>query len=52
MTTVPSVPRPAAAPGPVDFSGRWTTSFGVMTLRQQGTRVTGTYGREGTECAH
>jgi hypothetical protein len=51
MTTVPSVPLPATAPGPVDFSGRWTTSFGVMTLRQQGTNVAGTYGREGTECA-
>jgi hypothetical protein len=35
----------------VDFSGRWASSFGPMTLRQDGARVTGTYGREGTENA-
>jgi hypothetical protein len=51
MTTVPSIPPPAATSGAVDFSGCWSTSFGVMTLRQEGTGVTGTYGREGTECA-
>jgi hypothetical protein len=33
----------------MSFAGRWTTSFGSMTLRQDGSRVTGTYGREGTE---
>jgi hypothetical protein len=37
------------ATGRADFSGRWATSFGSMTLRQDGDRVTGTYGREGTE---
>jgi hypothetical protein len=51
MTIVPSIPLSAASqPGLADFSGRWATSFGVMSLRQDGTRVTGTYGREGTEC--
>ena len=33
----------------MSFDGRWTTSFGPMTLRQDGARVTGTYGRDGTE---
>jgi hypothetical protein len=51
MSIVPTVPRAAAAaPAPADFSGRWTTSFGIMTLRQEGSRIAGTYGREGTEC--
>jgi hypothetical protein len=51
MTIVPSVPRSdAALSAPADFSGRWISSFGSMTLRQHGTHVTGTYGREGTEC--
>ena len=31
------------------FDGQWATSFGQMTLRQDGARVTGTYGRNGTE---
>jgi hypothetical protein len=33
----------------MNFDGRWATSFGAMTLRQDGARVTGTYGRLGTE---
>ncbi len=33
----------------MNFDGRWTTSFGAMTLRQDGARVTGTYGTHGTE---
>jgi len=33
----------------MSFAGRWTTSFGPMTLRQDGSRVTGSYGRNGTE---
>ena len=33
----------------MSFDGRWSTSFGAMTLRQDGARVTGTYGRHGTE---
>jgi hypothetical protein len=35
----------------MSFDGRWATSFGLMTLRQNGAGVTGTYGREGTGCA-
>jgi hypothetical protein len=31
------------------FAGSWFTSFGPMTLAQEGGRVTGTYGRDGTE---
>jgi hypothetical protein len=31
------------------FAGRWFTSFGNMTLQQDGERVNGTYGRIGTE---
>jgi hypothetical protein len=48
MTFTSHAPSPAPAQ-PADFSGRWATSFGPMTLRQDGARVTGTYGREGTE---
>jgi hypothetical protein len=33
----------------MSFDGQWATSFGQMTLRQDGVRVTGTYGRSGTE---
>ena len=33
----------------MDFSGRWFTSFGIMTLQQDRDRVTGTYGVSGTE---
>jgi hypothetical protein len=33
----------------MSFAGRWATSFGPMTLQQDGGRVTGTYGRGGTE---
>jgi hypothetical protein len=33
----------------MSFDGQWATSFGQMTLRQDGARVTGTYGRSGTE---
>jgi hypothetical protein len=33
----------------VSFEGQWATSFGQMTLRRDGARVTGTYGRDGTE---
>lgn len=33
----------------MSFDGQWATSFGQMTLRQEGARVTGTYGRNGTE---
>lgn len=33
----------------MSFDGQWATSFGQMTLRQDGARVTGTYGRDGTE---
>ena len=34
----------------MNFAGRWFTSFGSMTLRQDaGDRVKGTYGRDGTE---
>jgi hypothetical protein len=33
----------------MSFDGQWATSFGPMTLRQEGARVTGTYGRNGTE---
>jgi hypothetical protein len=33
----------------MSFAGRWTTSFGPMTLRQDGSEVRGTYGRSGTE---
>ncbi len=59
MTLVPPVPPPAPAQStslsaslsaPADYSGRWVTSFGRMTLRQDGNRVAGTYGREGDEC--
>jgi hypothetical protein len=44
----PSTEAPPA-PSATGFSGRWATSFGPMTLRQDGARVTGSYGREGTE---
>ncbi len=33
----------------MDFSGRWFTTFGIMTLQQDRDRVTGTYGASGTE---
>ena len=33
----------------MSFDGRWATSFGQMTLRQDGTRISGTYGRSGIE---
>jgi hypothetical protein len=33
----------------MSFDGQWATSFGPMTLRQEGGSVTGTYGRNGTE---
>jgi hypothetical protein len=33
----------------MSFAGRWSTSFGPMVLTQDGSRVRGTYGREGTE---
>jgi hypothetical protein len=33
----------------MSFSGQWATSFGQLTLRQDGSRVAGTYGRNGTE---
>ena len=33
----------------MSFDGEWATSFGHMILRQDGARVTGTYGRNGTE---
>ncbi len=33
----------------MNFAGRWSTSFGPMVLAQDGSRVRGTYGREGTE---
>jgi hypothetical protein len=33
----------------MSFDGQWATSFGQMTLRQDGNRVTGSYGRNGTE---
>jgi hypothetical protein len=33
----------------MSFDGQWATSFGQMTLRQDGARVTGTYGRGGAE---
>ncbi|MBU0516490.1 MAG: hypothetical protein KJ621_17165 [Proteobacteria bacterium] len=38
--------RPATGPGPkpVSWAGVWRTTFGVLTLTQEGTRVTGTYG--------
>jgi len=35
----------------MSFDGRWATSFGPMTLRRDGARLTGTYGRDGTENA-
>ena len=31
------------------FAGRWFTSFGLMTLQQDGACVKGTYGRNGSE---
>ena len=31
------------------FAGRWFTSFGLMTLREDGGRIVGTYGATGTE---
>jgi hypothetical protein len=33
----------------MSFDGEWATSFGQMSLRQDGARVTGTYGRSGAE---
>jgi hypothetical protein len=33
----------------MSFDGRWSTSFGPMTLQQDGARVSGTYGRDGLE---
>src|SRR5262245_55338016 len=33
----------------MSFDGRWSTSFGPMTLRQDGVRVSGTYGRDGID---
>jgi hypothetical protein len=35
----------------MQFSGRWFTSFGIMTLQQDRNTVTGTYGASGTENA-
>lgn len=32
-----------------DFAGQWFTTFGPMTLNQQGQRVTGTYNFQGTD---
>ena len=33
----------------MQFAGRWFTSFGPMTLQQNGSQVRGTYGPSGTE---
>ncbi|MDP6447963.1 MAG: hypothetical protein QGG36_02280 [Pirellulaceae bacterium] len=33
-----------------DFSGKWRTSFGVMTLEQEGDRVDGYYVMQGVRC--
>ena len=33
----------------MNFAGKWSTSFGPMVLAQDGDRVRGSYGREGTE---
>jgi hypothetical protein len=33
----------------MSFDGQWATFFGQMTLRQDGARVSGTYGRSGLE---
>jgi len=33
----------------MSFAGQWASSFGPMTLRQDGSNVSGTYGRQGTE---
>ena len=33
----------------MNFAGHWSTSFGSMVLTQDGSRVRGSYGREGTE---
>jgi hypothetical protein len=49
MNVMPPDAVPAAGLLQPDFSGRWATSFGTMTLHQDGARVSGTYGREGTE---
>lgn len=35
--------------GPPSFAGRWQTSYGVMTLKQEQQVVTGTYSWEGVE---
>jgi hypothetical protein len=41
--------HPACYLSIMSFAGRWSTSFGPMVLTQDGSRVRGTYGREGTE---
>jgi len=45
----PASPPAPDPPPPASFAGRWATSFGSMNLQQDGSRVTGTYGREGSE---
>ena len=49
MTVTSTVPPPAT-PALTEFAGQWATSFGPMTLSQDGNRITGNYGRDGTEC--
>ncbi len=38
---VPGHPEPKPLPGRVDLSGRWTSTWGTMTLRQVGLEVKG-----------
>ena len=38
---VPDHPQPKPLAGRVDLSGRWTSTWGAMTLRQEGVEVQG-----------
>ena len=41
---------PAWAADPADFSGAWSTTYGLLTLKQTGTRVAGSYSMQNTPC--
>src|SRR5262249_31199146 len=44
------VPWPSLARGQGSFAGTWDTSFGRMTITQEGKKVRGHYEMEGNRC--
>src|SRR5262245_30837824 len=45
------LPIRAVAAEPIDFSGRWETTYGLMTLEQKNDSVSGQYIMEGEYCS-